>query len=150
VAQVFGVNVFWIHCLVSLALDLFDETARLGPADEGRCIVDLRPVPAPELVQLKLTNSMGVAHEHFEPGQEIFHQGDLVIRIYIIARVTRKSCITKWERYFVSRLGPGDTRRDGIAQPNNPQCHSSMPGTTRCAQYPQTRVQRLQPTAGDA
>ena len=28
---------------------------------------------------------MGVAHEHFEPGQEIFRQGDLGDRLYIIS-----------------------------------------------------------------
>lgn len=39
-----------------------------------------------ELVQLKLENSMGVSHGRFEPGQEVFHQGDLGDRIYIIAR----------------------------------------------------------------
>jgi NADH:quinone reductase (non-electrogenic) len=38
----------------------------------------------PELVELKLAGSMGVTQEHFEPGQEIFHQGDLGDRMYII------------------------------------------------------------------
>jgi NADH:ubiquinone reductase (H+-translocating) len=39
----------------------------------------------PDLVQLKLDNSMGISHEHFEPGSEVFHQGDLGDRLYIIA-----------------------------------------------------------------
>lgn len=38
----------------------------------------------PELVQLKLDTSAGVVQEHFEPGQEIFHQGDVGDRVYII------------------------------------------------------------------
>ncbi|HZS46161.1 MAG TPA: FAD-dependent oxidoreductase [Blastocatellia bacterium] len=38
----------------------------------------------PDLVQLKLTGSAGITQEHFEPGQEVFHQGDLGDRIYII------------------------------------------------------------------
>jgi NADH dehydrogenase len=38
----------------------------------------------PELVQLKLANSVGVTQEHFEPGQEVFHQGDVGDRVYII------------------------------------------------------------------
>jgi NADH dehydrogenase len=38
----------------------------------------------PELVQLKLDTSAGVVQEHFEPGQEIFRQGDVGDRVYII------------------------------------------------------------------
>ncbi|MCI0485784.1 MAG: FAD-dependent oxidoreductase [Blastocatellia bacterium] len=38
----------------------------------------------PELVQLRLAGSMGITQEHFEPGEEVFHQGDLGDRIYII------------------------------------------------------------------
>ena len=85
VAQVFGVNIsgffaWWMwrsiylmkmpgwgrrfKIMVSWTLDLF------LPKD---------------LVQLKLDKSVGISHEHFEPGEEIFHQGDLGDRIYIIA-----------------------------------------------------------------
>jgi NADH:ubiquinone reductase (H+-translocating) len=39
-----------------------------------------------ELVQLKLQNSVGISQEHFEPGQAVFHQGDLGDRIYIIVK----------------------------------------------------------------
>src|SRR5262249_37250533 len=38
----------------------------------------------PELVELKLTGGAAVAQEHFEPGEEVFCQGDLGDRIYII------------------------------------------------------------------
>ena len=37
-----------------------------------------------ELVQLKLGTSVGVTQEHFEPGQEIFRQGDVGDRVYIV------------------------------------------------------------------
>jgi len=37
-----------------------------------------------ELVQLKLGGSGGVTQEHFEPGQDIFHQGDVGDRVYIV------------------------------------------------------------------
>jgi NADH dehydrogenase len=37
-----------------------------------------------ELIDLKLTASAGIAREHFEPGEEVFHQGDVGDRIYII------------------------------------------------------------------
>jgi NADH dehydrogenase len=38
----------------------------------------------PELVQLRVGARTGIVREHFEPGQEVFHQGDLGDRIYII------------------------------------------------------------------
>jgi NADH dehydrogenase len=38
----------------------------------------------PELAALKLASSVGVTQEHFEPGQEVFHQGDVGNRVYII------------------------------------------------------------------
>ena len=38
----------------------------------------------PDSVQLKLSSSAGITQEHFEPGQEIFRQGDVGDRIYII------------------------------------------------------------------
>jgi NADH dehydrogenase len=37
-----------------------------------------------ELVQLRLGSSVGVTQEHFEPGQDVFHQGDVGDRVYII------------------------------------------------------------------
>lgn len=49
----------------------------------------------PELVQIPLRGSVGVTREHYEPGQEVFHQGDIGDRIYIImsgeAEVVRES-----------------------------------------------------------
>jgi NADH dehydrogenase len=38
----------------------------------------------PELVQVPLHGTVGVAREHFEPGQEVFHQGDIGDRVYIV------------------------------------------------------------------
>ncbi len=37
-----------------------------------------------ELVQLRLGSSVGVTQEHFEPGQEVFHEGDVGDRVYIV------------------------------------------------------------------
>jgi NADH:ubiquinone reductase (H+-translocating) len=42
----------------------------------------------PDLVQLPDGRSSGVSHEHFEPGQVIFHQGDLGDRMYVIVKGT--------------------------------------------------------------
>lgn len=38
----------------------------------------------PELVELRFGRSQGMAQEHFEPGQDVFRQGDLGDRLYII------------------------------------------------------------------
>jgi NADH dehydrogenase len=64
---------------------------------------------APELVQLKLGGSGGVHQEHFEPGQEVFRQGDLGDRVYVIlsgaAEVWREA---DGRVRPLARLGPGD------------------------------------------
>ena len=64
---------------------------------------------SPELVQLKLGGSGGVTQEHFEPGQEVFRQGDLGDRVYIVlsgaAEVWREA---DGRVRPLGRLGPGD------------------------------------------
>jgi NADH dehydrogenase len=59
----------------------------------------------PELVQLKLGGSVGVTQEHFEPGQEVFHEGDVGDRVYIVlsgrAEVVR-------EGRTLAKLGRGE------------------------------------------
>jgi NADH:ubiquinone reductase (H+-translocating) len=62
-----------------------------------------------ELVQLKLGGSRGVTQEHFEPGQDIFRQGDLGDRVYLVmsggAEVWRSVDGVEGR---LARLGPGD------------------------------------------
>ncbi len=64
----------------------------------------------PELVQLRVGRSSGVANEHFEPGQNVFEQGDLGDRVYIIisgkAQVLRKRPDGSGED-AIATLGPG-------------------------------------------
>jgi NADH:quinone reductase (non-electrogenic) len=38
----------------------------------------------PELVQLEAQGSAGIVREHFEPGQEVFEQGDVGDRVYVV------------------------------------------------------------------
>ena len=40
----------------------------------------------PDLVQLRIGRSSGVDHEHFEPGQVVFEEGDVGDRLYIIVK----------------------------------------------------------------
>ena len=62
-----------------------------------------------ELVELKLSGSIAITKEHFEPGEEVFHQDDLGDRIYIIvsgeADVIREA--DTGDR-VLARLGPGE------------------------------------------
>ena len=62
-----------------------------------------------ELVQLRLNSSMGITQEHFEPGEEVFHQGDLGDRIYMIVRGNAE--VHREENGAstrLARLGPGE------------------------------------------
>jgi CRP-like cAMP-binding protein len=64
---------------------------------------------SPELFLLLLGNSMGVAHEHFEPGQEIFRQGELGDRIYIVSRGKAEVVRSENGREIsLALLGPGE------------------------------------------
>jgi NADH dehydrogenase len=62
----------------------------------------------PELVELRCGRSQGMAQEHFEPGQDVFRQGDLGDRLYIIlsggAEVRRSEA---GRDVVLARLGPG-------------------------------------------
>jgi NADH dehydrogenase len=58
-----------------------------------------------ELVQLKLGGSVGVTQEHFEPGQDIFHQGDVGDRVYII--LSGKAEVLRDDRP-IAALGRGE------------------------------------------
>lgn len=40
----------------------------------------------PDLIQLRIGKTSGVTHEHFEPGQYVFEQGDLGDRVYILMK----------------------------------------------------------------
>lgn len=109
VAQVFGVNVSgflaWFLWRTIYLLKLPGWGRRLKVA--GSWTFDL--FLPPELVQLKLTRSLGVTHEHFEPGEEIFRQGDLGDRIYIIAKGRAEVLREDSKReVLLAELGPGE------------------------------------------
>jgi len=62
-----------------------------------------------DLIELKLSGSQGITQQHFEPGEEVFHQGDLGDRMYIIvnghAEVVRDD--DGIERRL-AKIGPGE------------------------------------------
>jgi len=109
VAQIMGVNIsgflaWWMWRTIYL-MKLPGWGRRLKVASSWT--LDLL-LPA-ELVELKLTGSMGITQEHFEPGEEVFHQGDLGDRIYIIvngqAEVVRDDGDME---VMLARLGAGE------------------------------------------
>jgi NADH dehydrogenase len=109
VAQVFGVNVSgflaWFLWRTIYLMKLPGWGRRLKVAASWTFDLFLPP----ELVQLKLDNSMGASHEHYEPGQEIFRQGDLGDRIYIISRGKAEVLREQGNRTIsLALLGPGE------------------------------------------
>lgn len=109
VAQILGVNIsgfaaWWIWRTIYL-MKLPGWGRRLKVASSWT--LDL-VLPA-ELVELKLSGSMGITQEHFEPGEEVFHQGDVGDRIYIIvsgeAEVIREDVGTE---ILLGRLSAGE------------------------------------------
>jgi NADH dehydrogenase len=109
VAQMFGVNISgflaWFMWRTIYLMKLPGWGRRLKVAASWTFELFLPP----DLVQLKLTNTTGVSHEHFEPGEEVFHQGDLGDRIYIIAKGQAE--VARGENgseALLARLGPGE------------------------------------------
>jgi len=109
VAQVFGINISgfaaWFLWRTIYLMKLPGWGRRLKVAASWTFDLFL----APELVQLKLTNAQGVSHEHFEPGQEVFHQGDIGDRIYIITSGRAEVIKQEVDREIgLAHLGPGE------------------------------------------
>jgi NADH dehydrogenase len=108
VAEIFGFNVsgflaWWMWRTIYL-MKLPGWGRRLKVATSWT--LDL--LLPPELVELNLEGSAGVSKEHFEPGQEVFHQGDLGDRIYIIQSGKAEVLREDGGRSFrFAELGPG-------------------------------------------
>jgi NADH:ubiquinone reductase (H+-translocating) len=62
-----------------------------------------------ELVEIRLNTSMGITQEHFEPGEEIFHQGDIGDRIYMIVHGQAEVVMEhEGEEILLAQLGAGE------------------------------------------
>jgi NADH dehydrogenase len=67
----------------------------------------------PELVELRLGGAGGAIHEHFEPGQTVFNEGELGDRVYILLAgraevVRRRSNGAGIADQILATLGPGE------------------------------------------
>lgn len=64
----------------------------------------------PDLVQLKIFGSRAIKQEHYEPGEDVFHQGDLGDRIYIM--LSGKADVVMADdagkEKILATLGPGE------------------------------------------
>ena len=100
--------------LVPLADHLSGQAAGLGAAAQGRRrrgrSTSFLP---PELIELRLGGGGGAIHEHFEPGQTVFSEGELGDRVYILlsgrAEVVRRR-----------RISPASPRHAGHAVASAP------------------------------
>jgi len=64
----------------------------------------------PDLVELRFGRSQGMSQEHYEPGQDVFRQGDLGDRLYIILSGTAEVRRANGNgETILARLGPGQT-----------------------------------------
>ena len=113
VAEIFGIGisgfVAWLLWRATYLVKLPGWGRRLKVASSWT--LDL--VLPPELVELRFAPSSGAVHEHFEPGQKVFSEGELGDRVYILlsgrAEVVyrRPSAGPAVEQVFAT-LGPGE------------------------------------------
>lgn len=94
--------------MVALAHDLLNEDAGWGRRLKIATSWTLDLLLPPDLVNLSLGSSQGVTREHFEPGQDVFREGDLGDRLYIIlsgeVEIRRRGAEGE---STLARLGPG-------------------------------------------
>jgi NADH dehydrogenase len=110
VAEIMGLNIsgllaFWMWRTIYL-MKLPGWTRRLKVATSWA----LDFFVPPELTQLKLVGTSGIAEQHFEPGEYVFRQGEVGDRMYIIlagqAEVVRQD--NGHDEMILAQLGPGE------------------------------------------
>lgn len=62
----------------------------------------------PDLVQLRLGGTRGASREHYEPGQDVFHQGEVGDRLYLVLKGDVEVLRDEGgQSNVLARLGPG-------------------------------------------
>jgi NADH dehydrogenase len=109
VAEVFGVKISGLLAWFLWRTIYLAKMPGLGRRLKVASAWALDLVLPPDLVELRFGDSRGMSQEHFEPGEDVFHEGDLGDRIYLVlkgqAEVLRQ---TSGADQFIALLGPGD------------------------------------------
>lgn len=132
VAEVFGLQISgFVAWLMWRAVYLMKLP---GAARRTRVLLAwvLDYIMPPETVQLRLSSSAGITQEHFEPGQDIFRQGDVGDRIYIILSGEADVVQTRdGKEVFCARLRSGEffgemAVLDGSVRSSTVRCKTAM------------------------
>jgi NADH dehydrogenase len=105
VAEIFGLHVsgflawFLWRTIYLMKLPGFGRRAKVAASWTFDLILP------PELVQLRVGKGEVIAREHFEPGQVVFHEGDLGDRVYMI--LSGRAEVVRGET-ILARLGAGE------------------------------------------
>ena len=68
----------------------------------------------PDIAELRFGGSRGMSQEHFEPGEDVFHEGDVGDRIYYVLKGQAEVLKRRNDAdQFIAALGPGDWFGEG-------------------------------------
>jgi NADH dehydrogenase len=110
VAEVFGILIAWFMWRTIYLFKMPGWGRRVKVASAWA--LDL--VLPPDITELRFGGSRGMSQEHFEAGQDVFHEGDVGDRIYYVLK--GQADVLKQRDgsdQFVAVLGPGDWFGEG-------------------------------------
>jgi NADH dehydrogenase len=109
VAEVFGVKISGLLAWFVWRTIYLAKMPGLGRRLKVASAWALDLVLPPDLVELRFGDSRGMSQEHFEPGEDVFREGDIGDRIYLILRGQAEVLRLRSDAdQFIALLGPGD------------------------------------------
>jgi NADH dehydrogenase len=114
VAEVFGIKISGLLAWFMWRTIYLSKMPGLGRRVKVASAWALDLILRPDITELRFGGSRGMSQEHFEPGQDVFHQGDVGDRIYYVlkgeAEVLKHA---NGADTLVAPLGPGDWFGEG-------------------------------------
>jgi NADH dehydrogenase len=114
VAEVFGIKISGLLAWFMWRTIYLSKMPGWGRRVKVASAWALDLVLPPDIVELRFGDSRGMSQAHFEPGEDVFHEGDVGDRIYFVlkgqAEVIRHR---NGADDFVALLGPGDWFGEG-------------------------------------
>jgi NADH:ubiquinone reductase (H+-translocating) len=108
VAEVFGIKISGLLAWFMWRTIYLAKMPGLGRRVKVASAWALDLVLSPDIVELKLGDSRGMSQEHYEPGEDVFHEGDVGDRIYYVLKGQAEVLKQKnGAEEFVAVLGPG-------------------------------------------